>query len=1072
MLGKLRRSGWAILIAALALIPRVAFGDSADVSSRPLAMLDGSSLTGKTSEKSKEIGAAASEVLRGNGSRAGYVLGHGNVIPGSEWIFVGLKRARPNADYSIDYASGSIYFVEAVRQSDSIKADYRYSENAKSDRSLAGASMMPLRFGNSLQTNLTYSYRAVDPEKSGSPDMLTYGMNTTTTLGNSSSISSLMYIATPQTTNRLALSGTPGARKAKSDAPAVKGDRLMVQDADLGIGKVVRLKLGLQDVGEDFAGFSSLRDSKATKDDVLGMLEKEKGLKRTNIGIEVPTGNAAGFSFSTGGIADKQDRISSQAFGFTSSAFKIDYNTRDIGKTFARFTDLREADRAQMAAESGIKRTNYGLHLATGSEAPDSPVWSGVNVTQLQDESGGALTCRSTQIELGPVKVETDTRDMDLGFSKMTSLNDEERVRMATIARRQFDPNAQASQVSAEDKAQMNKEGGLNRRNVGVEVVSGPGKIWLGLASANSENGGLARRDISFQGKGYTLYFGRQRIDEGFDRIAHMQAVEQARFGNETGMSRTETSGNFKLSFGEVALFHAGVTDHQNAGVSRSSVDFKNTRLKFHANFQDIDPEFSRITDLSDMDRQLMLQEKGFNKSDYAINLQVTKALNIDSYIYGSTNSTAEQTRSQNRHKITYTPDKGPQVTAIKDDFSYISESGNLSSYRHQKISFDKFQIMGGLLFKGMHDVNTNQENNGQPVTTDVTQARLESDQNARTSYTLDTLQTDFGDKHRFEDSWDLGAKTQLMRSFKLTGGVARVAREDNNSEVNGRVGCDWQVKKDLSVSLNVANRDGGLRGSQQSKQFSMKGSLFKRMLMFRDVNVDSGMNTTQLKGKQVSCDNGLKVDAGMMSGKATFDNSDKLNPTTGVYYTSRVTQYESDSNPKKPYHVRFFRQDLITPSGELARKRNYALDARLSENTGFTLTSYFGKDGQNGAALPLGGTVFKITRSLNSKLSLIADFTADRNEATERHARTMGFGFTGTLSDNAGFEVYAGWCHLIENGPREHDRVFRLKYDRKVDSDHFFSVIAQKRSAVERSSINPFEGDATARVDFKTLFN
>ena len=1067
----MRKTALRILIAAVTLASCEAHGGGAGAPGT-LAIADRSTMVGTAREAAKEIGLPASEVLRGNGGRAGYILGHGNVIPGSEWVYVGVRRARPNVDYTIDYASGSLFFAEPVRSSDSVKVDYRYSEAAKGERSTTGPSAMPFVIGPSFRSNLTYSYQAADPLKPGMPDILTYGINSSTLIGGAWSINSLMYVSSPQAGGRLVLDRPASGQKAKSQVPAVKRDRVMVQDANLVLGKAVRLKLGYQEVGQDFAGFASLRGSKAAPDDVLNLLEKEKGIKRTNISAQIATGRNSSLGFSAGRITDKADGIESRTADFSSDRFKLSFLTREVGKAFARFKDIREADRAQLAAEAGIRRTSYAMSFVTGSKAPGDPIWSGTRFTRLEYETGD-LVYQSTDIDLGSVKVHSDSREMDAGFTTMTALTDEERTRMALIARRQFDPKAQESQISAEDKAQVNKETGLNRHNLGFEWSGGPGKAWLRMERVSSDKGGLIRKDVNFEGKDYSLYFSAQSIDDGFDRIPHMQAVERARFGNESGMSRTETGGTFKLPVGQLALSHAGVSDRKGASVVRRRVDFNNSRLQFRANFQDIDPDFDRIADLSDADRKMLLQERGFRRADYTIGFQATNALKIDSYIYDSTNSTEDQTRSQNRHNITYTPDGGPKITALFDDFSYVSHTGNLSNYYHRKITLDnRFRLLGGLLFKGMHDVNQSQDKDSNPVTTEIRQMHLESDQNARTSYTVDTLQKDFGDNRRFEDTWEVGLKTQLAPGLKLTGGYARTAREDDNSEVNGRFGFDWSVRKDLSMSLQVANRDGGPQGSRQSKQFAMKGLLARRFLMFRDVTVDSGVNETQLKGKQVSCDNGLKMTAGFMGGTATLDNSDKLNPKNGIYYTSRIVQYQSDPDPKKRHHLSFFRQNLITPSGQPAKKRNLALDMRMSADTSFTLTSYFGKDSQNGSVLPVGGTVFKLTKTLGPKLSFTGDFASDSNEATGRRARTIGFGFAGSLRNGAEFEVYAGWCRLVENGPEDHDKVFRIKYDHKVDANHYITLTAQKKSAVEKSSINPFEGDTTARLDYKTLFN
>ncbi|MCX8053225.1 MAG: hypothetical protein N3B12_05405 [Armatimonadetes bacterium] len=1065
----MKKNALTILISVLTLAQCGTLG-SQQLSGATLghSITDRSAIVGRAYETPKEIGVPASEVLKGNGSRAGYILGHGNIIPGSEWVFIGVRRARPNVDYTIDYVSGSLFFAEPVRVSDSVRVDYRYSETANTERGVAGPGTMPFLLGSSFRSNLTYSYRAADPTKPGMPDILTYGINTTTTLG-SSSLTSLMYVATPQTAKRLSLDKP---MTESTNTPTVKRDRIVVQDADLSLGKVVRLKLGYQDVGRDFAGFASLRESKAVSDDVLNTLEKEKGIKRTSIAAEIPTGNNEGLTFLAGIISDGNDTISSRAFGFSSSMFKMDFLNRDVGKDFARFKDIRESDRAQLAAEAGAKRTSYGMSLVTGSKDPNNPVWSSTRFVRLENETGD-LKYHYADIDFGNIKIHSDTREMSPSFNMMAALSDEERTRMALIARRQFDPNAKESDVAAQDKTQINNEAGLNRHNLGFEWAGNPGKAWLRMERISSPNGRLVRRDVSFDGKGYSLYFNAHTIDEGFDRISHIQAVEQARFGNEHGMRRTEAGGTFKLSVGELAVSHAGVIDSGGADVVRRSLNFNSSRVKFRANFQDIDPRFSRINDLSDTDREMLLREKGFKRSDYALNLQAAHALNIDSYIYDSTSLIAEQTRSQNRHRITYAPKRGPQVTALFDEFSYVSHTQSISEYSQRNITFDnRFRLLGGISFKGMHDVKESRDKDSQPTTTEITQMHMESDQNAPTSYTIDTLQKDFGDNHRFEDTWEVGLKTQVAPNLKLTGGYSRSAREDDNSEVNARFGFDWKVRNDLSMSLQVNNRDGGPQGSRQSKQLTMKGLLARKFLMFRDVSVDSGVNETQLKGKQISCDNGLKMTASVFGGIATLDNSDKLNPKNGIYYTSRIVQYQSDPDPNKRFHISFFKQNLITPSGEPARKHNLALDMRMSKAASFKLTSYFGKDGQNGAVLPVGGTVFKMTHSLQPKLSLITDFTSDLNESTKRQARIIGFGLSGTLSNGAALEVYLGWSQLVENGPKDHDTVFRVKYDYKIDADRYLILTAQKKSAVDRSSINPFEGETTARLDYKTVFH
>lgn len=1025
-------------------------------------------------------GSTASEVLAGNGTRAGYVLGHGSVIPGSEWVYIGLRRATRSQDYTIDYASGTLFFTEPVRQSDSVRVDYRYAERTPADRSVTGPGALAMSFGSpnklNTQMGLLYNYRAAAPERgAGIPDLLTYGVNAMTKLGESSSLSSLMYVAAPQNARRISLTATPtGAQSTK-----VKKDRLMLQNADLGMGKV-RLKLGYQNVGQDFAGFAALRESNAAPTDVLNQLEKEKGIKRMSVALDVPAGSGSaagsGLSFSINRISDSTDDITSQAFSYSSDRFAFNFGAREVGSRFARFKDLKEADRAQLAAELGMKRTNYGLLLRTGTAADSKPVWSSLSFTQLKSDTG-SLSYRAADLDLGKLKVQADVRKMDPTFNRMAALTDEERTRMALIARRQFNPKAQAADVTPADKAKVNLEAGLDRTNYIVQMESGQLNTWLSLSSIASDKGELSRSAFSIENRLFSLDYSHHSIDSTFSRLSSLQPIELSNYGNEYGMTRSSLGLALRLAGGKASFSNTRVTDHQGASVLRRAIDFNSQRLKFRANLQDIDPRFSRIMDLSDSDRAVLAKELGFRRSDYWINLQVSKALNIDSYLYDSTNATAGQAKSQTRHKIVYSPiSGGPQITMFQDDYAYFSEDGNLSSYSRRKVTFDKtLGLAGGLLFKSLSDITTSQEGGGRRITTVIEQRHLESDQKASTSFTADTLDIDHDDG-RFENTRALSLKTKAMRNVSLTASYANTDRDSGKSETNGAFGFDWVINKDLKMGLNLANRDGGVKGSQQARQFSLSGLLAKRFLLFDNIRVGSGINTTQLTGRQIGCDNALKLEAGFLGGSILLDNSDRLNPKNGIYYTSRIFQYESSKDPKRWYHLTFFRQNLITPSGQPAEKRNYALDMKFSSRTSLTFTSYLGKDGQNGAVLPTGGTVLKINHLLANGMTLTADYSADENGLTGRRARTTGFGFSGTLSNKAVVEFYYGWATLFDRaaglGAGEHTNVFRIKYDHKMDADHFITLTAQKKSGIDRSTINPYEGDTVARIDFGTVFD
>lgn len=1015
-------------------------------------------------------GASASEALAGNGTRAGYMLGHGNVIPGSDWVSIGARHGTRNRDYSIDNASGTLFFTEPVSQMDSIRVDYRYSTKAGSQRGAASPGLVALRFGNAMQSNMLYSYQTADATQGrGAQDILTFGMNSLTKLGGTSSLSSMFYISSPETSNRINLDTT--GPPPKEPAKKVKKDHLIVQDADLNAGKV-RLKLGYQDVGQDFAGFSSLRNSNAAAADVLNQLEKEKGIQRMSITGEVPSAvPGQGLNFAMSQIGDKNGDILSRSLGYKSNSLAFSYRATDVSKGFSRFKDIREADRGQLAAEQGMTRQSFGLQFRTAFTTDKKPIWSGISFTDLSDGSAN-LSFRQADVQLGNIKVQADVRTMDPTFNRLGALSDEERTRMALMARRQFDPNAPTSQVTAADKAQIVNEQGLDRSTCVVQLDGQRVDTWLSLSSIDSVKGGLNRRAIGVKTGRLSMYFDSQSVDKTFGSLGVLQPVEKAHFGNEFGMNRTEMGGKLSIFRSDVTLDTANVIDNAGASFFREAFILKNPRLSVIAHFQDIDPRFSRILDLSDPDKAALLQERGFKRSDYAIAFQATKFLTIDSYYYDSTNETAGQTRGQSRNRIAYTPLRGPKVNLLSDDCAYIAESGKMANYSHQEIKFDHtLNMLGGLAIKSRSDVYTTQEERKNPLATTISENHIESNQKAKTSFTTDVVNIDYGNG-RFDNTQAIGVKTAAVRSLSVIGGFATTARDSGKSETNGRFGFEWAAKKDLKMTFSVANRDGGLVGSQQSSSFSLNGLLAKRFLLLKDISVASATNQTALRGRQTVCDNAFKVDAGLAGGKLTFDNTDKLNPTSGLYYTSRLFQYESSKDPKQRCHLTIFKQNLTTPLGARANKRNYSLDYKLAQGMGLTFSSYLGKDGINGVVIPVQGTVVKLNRSLDKATTFTADYTTDSNAQTDMHARVLGFGVSRAVTAASSYELYYGWCDLDERASTERKNIFRAKYDTKLSADNYITFSVQRKSGVDKTTINPWEGDTVGRIDLKFLFD
>lgn len=1004
---------------------------------------------------------SASEVLRGNGTRAGYILAHGGLVPSSEWVYIGVKRGRRNEDYTIDYSSGNLFFAEPVPKSESVRVDYQYTET-EGRRGTAGVPTLALSFGPNARTNLTYAYRAAS--ESESADVLTYGLRTTYQFGASSTLSSLMYVASPQEATRISLTSRPQA--AGKAQKSFKKDHLIVQDAEIKLSNG-SVTLNYQDAGLDFAGFQTLRDTGAADAGLLNQLEKEKGLRRFNFGSQLKFGGGT-LGLSHNSIEDQQDEILSRSLEFSRPGLQIGHSVREVGSGFTRFKDLRESASAQWAKEAGLRRADSYLKFNPGGGTKESTEVSLKN-TELSD-AGGEMTIRSASLDLGEVKIEADIRDSAGDFRHISALTAEDRTRMALAARQQFDQRAAPGAIAATELAQIDKEAGLDRRSYRAQYDAG--SVWLSLSKSEISDGAadLSRTDCVVEHRSFKLRVASHRIGAGFSRLANLQPTEVRHYGNEHGMNRNEAEADITVGGGKLDLYHTRVADDRGSSLARNKATFKNGRLDFRADFQDIDASFVRIADLSDSDKSLLLRERGFKKADYSLDFAVTPQVRVKTYLYDSTSKTIGHTRNQRKHEVAYNGAGKLSVTALTDDFAGISDTGKMSAYSRRKITFgNTFDLLRGLQVTALSDVNSVNEDESGFVTTRIAQTHFETGQ-APLRFSLDTLDTDISDG-RFERTWMFGVKSKASQRLNVLGSFSQTDR-NLKPEDNGALGIEYVITPDLKLSANMANRRGGPKGNQQIRQFTLNGILAKRFLGLNDLKIGSAVNTTQSSGIKTVCDNGLKLEAGLLGGVFRLDNTDKLNPTNGIHYTSRILRFDQpQEDPGKWYNLSFYRQKLITPANEEARKHNYALSLRVSPAVKATATSYFGKDGQNGSVKPIGGSVFKITWSRSKSSALFADYSSDRNDTVGRSGNTAGIGFTGKLAE-ADFELYFGYSRLDQSAQSDSRPVCRIKYDRKFDSDRCISFWLEKRSPLEQIPAALNEGNLVAGLDLRTPFH
>ncbi|MGQ9919608.1 MAG: hypothetical protein ACUVS7_19615, partial [Bryobacteraceae bacterium] len=221
------------------------------------------------------------DVLRGNGSPAGYILTHGNIVLDTLTVSVDGRRLVRNRDYFVDPVSGALSFTEPVSSMQSIRATYRYNEGKAAARSLVGLPLLPGFFGGNSNASFLHAYRGADA-KGGLPfDVLTFGMKMDFDLG-SLGLESMLYMSDPR---------KPGAKglfeKDSGKAPrSLESDQIVSQKARVEMGDA-RLSFGYQDVGANFTGFTTLREQGALPKEVVDQLEREKGVRRLSAALEL-----------------------------------------------------------------------------------------------------------------------------------------------------------------------------------------------------------------------------------------------------------------------------------------------------------------------------------------------------------------------------------------------------------------------------------------------------------------------------------------------------------------------------------------------------------------------------------------------------------------------------------------------------------------------------------------------------------------------------------------------------------------------------------------------------------------
>lgn len=1034
---------------------------------------------------------SAYEAIRGNGTRAGYMLSHGGVVPGTVRVSVGARILRANTDFYLDYASGMLVFAEAVRTFDSVSCSYSYVDGYDASRGVSGLPGMALNFkGTAL--NLAYGVSA-----SNGANYNTYGLSMNSSVAKGASLKGLLYFSSAASSNGNIIARTSANQAGPTRAAATKAsnDRLIDQALTVNSGKA-SFRASYQDVGASFSGFQTMRQSLTGNADALSQianLEKERGIKRMGFGAGLAVGKQGNLTADWGRVNDGSGTINQQTLALTSGALNLSYSAQQIGTGFSAFKNLRDAQAGQWAREKGISRSDLTMGFAPGKGSALS-----FNRQTIGD-TAGAITRTGFGYTGKTMGFAFSSRQADQNFRRIGDLSDADKTALALDIRKQFNANATAGEVTQRDKEQIGLDAGLDRSRMSFNTALGKdSKAAFNQFRISDSAGDIQRRTMSLSGKGFTVDYLSQSIGSTFGRLGAMSDFERSQFGNEVGITRSHLAIGLAVSkTSSLAFTNSSATDAVG-NMAKQSLTYTAKGLDFRMNTATVSKSFARANDLAGLqapERQQIEAERGFKRTDYTLGFTGIKGLTLNSYVYSARNAADDLTRGVYRHALALTPDKASRITYLTEGNTNTSAGVISNGTRHSLITMDR-SLGKGMRFSVSQDTVSTIANGLKASNVTNTFSHFETDRSKAANLMAEMRQIKSADG-TFENTTLLDANFRAGKTMTFNLNHLAIDRGTRSSATTDMLRMNWQMSKTMAFAgqfgqtrTNDGN-DASTKGISLSgpvgKMLALTGSyletsvLGKNVRSVSDITMSStksfsflGMSNANASLRFASTFDQHKTQTQTVGGKLqgmvgknqlAFEYGGALaqNGTGGI---SRAISFVSDRNDKLPFHFDMMYKARNVNKGNVQLVRKYNFGYNMDKLTQMTYTySSLPEDGA-GNMVQTRNSVFSLKRTLSRSFNLALDYTTGRNIANGQGSRKLGANLTGRLSKVA--SLTAGYSVDINNinGANTNAHTFSLGLDRRIDADH---VLAMTTSYTVNA--NGTANAAAANVEFRARF-
>ncbi len=461
-------------------------------------------------------GRSSMDLIRLDTTRFNFPLRYGNVRSGSERVELDGRALVRGTDYTIDYRAGVVYLLKPFRSGQSLRAQYKY-DPANQVGTFGPEQANAAGFhGLKLEFNQQSSFFM--------------GLGLTERLGDGTVLSSNVYgLANGFNMAGGVLKGVfmIGERTRSGPTSEMANYSQGQQQSDEGQGTAIlqnfqsstlggKINISYQDVDKRFAGFDALKANGLT-DAQVDSVRKERGLKRTEIGLDKLNFGLFGFSSNFKTVGDASGSINWRSFGVNVGGLGFKLDSQSVDKTFTRFKDLSEGDRQQLQKEVGMDREIMTAGYTFGGGAVL------YNTFNLQNDAGAGFKRTEYGVKSAFGSIQIYNQSIDNGFSQFHGLRPE------------YDANNKF------DVGQLQKEIGLSRSGFFAETSKFGGSLKFSTTTIEAGKSGFRADDFGAKNGRISLQYVKRDVDKDFGRLGSLSAAELNPGASQTQLSYVES---------------------------------------------------------------------------------------------------------------------------------------------------------------------------------------------------------------------------------------------------------------------------------------------------------------------------------------------------------------------------------------------------------------------------------------------------------------------------------------------------------------------------------------------------